>query len=239
MTKAIECHYPINSPRGTGARTPHKADVPIRRQRASPSLVVDSPSIGNRQDTRSDENTDLNSTLLVSDPDFANLGPESFDWEDLDLDFADFLSPQTSDETVEHHSFESPSLASHSTTSTNQMVLVHQAMSSPTRISIPQIPTSAPRSLIQRTNLKIGVQRVADLLLHTLKSYPLMMLRHNKLPPYVHPHLVSSSIENDQMEPLANCIALVHMISSGVRGSRKLFWKNVRVECEHLCEEVP
>jgi hypothetical protein len=30
----------------------------------------------------------------------------------------------------------------------------------------------------------------------------------------------------------------VHMISSGVQGSRKLFWKNVRMECERLCEEV-
>ncbi|KAA8645093.1 uncharacterized protein ATNIH1004_009308 [Aspergillus tanneri] len=27
------------------------------------------------------------------------------------------------------------------------------------------------------------------------------------------------------------------MISSGVQGSRKLFWKNVRLECERFCEE--
>ena len=32
------------------------------------------------------------------------------------------------------------------------------------------------------------------------------------------------------MEPLNNCISLVHMISGGVRGSRKLFWKVVRLE---------
>ncbi|KAJ5833633.1 hypothetical protein N7474_001944 [Penicillium riverlandense] len=39
------------------------------------------------------------------------------------------------------------------------------------------------------------------------------------------------------MEPLSNCISLVHMISSGTRGSRKLFWRNVRMECERLCSE--
>ncbi|KAJ5316801.1 hypothetical protein N7508_001309 [Penicillium antarcticum] len=40
------------------------------------------------------------------------------------------------------------------------------------------------------------------------------------------------------METLDNCITLVHMISSGSRGSRKLFWKNVRMECERLCSEA-
>ncbi|KAJ6086544.1 hypothetical protein N7467_005458 [Penicillium canescens] len=39
------------------------------------------------------------------------------------------------------------------------------------------------------------------------------------------------------MEPLDNCINLVHMISGGMRGSRKLFWRNVRMECERLCAE--
>ncbi|KAJ5674975.1 uncharacterized protein N7477_004909 [Penicillium maclennaniae] len=39
------------------------------------------------------------------------------------------------------------------------------------------------------------------------------------------------------MEPLDNCLNLVHMISSGMKGSRKLFWSNVGVECGRLrCE---
>jgi hypothetical protein len=76
----------------------------------------------------------------------------------------------------------------------------------------------------------------------------MMMQRHNgsqnSLPPFIHPHLASSDFgidmgENaDPMEPLHNCISLVHMLGGGVRGSRKLFWKNVRLECERFCKEV-
>ncbi|THX54515.1 hypothetical protein D6D06_05475 [Aureobasidium pullulans] len=39
------------------------------------------------------------------------------------------------------------------------------------------------------------------------------------------------------MEPLANCLSLLHMIGGNLRGSRKLFWKNVSMECERLREE--
>ena len=39
------------------------------------------------------------------------------------------------------------------------------------------------------------------------------------------------------MEPLTNCMSLVHMLSSRIHGSRKLFWKNVRMECERLHAE--
>lgn len=65
-----------------------------------------------------------------------------------------------------------------------------------------------------------------------------MMLRHNTLPPFIHPSVVSSDLDNPNLEPLTNCIALVHMIGSGIQASRKLFWENVRMECERLCEEV-
>ncbi|KAL1841425.1 hypothetical protein VTK73DRAFT_3484 [Phialemonium thermophilum] len=82
-------------------------------------------------------------------------------------------------------------------------------------------------------------QRIAKLILHTLKSYPVMLLRHNTLPPFLHPSTIAIAASNadNAMEPLNNCMSLVHMISSGVRGSRKLFWKNVRLECERLCQE--
>ena len=129
-----------------------------------------------------------------------------------------------------------PFIGRHSTPSTDQTVQV-QAISSP-NVSIPTLPTSTLRSLIQRPKMKTGAQRIANLILHTLKSYPLMILRHNTLPPFIHPRSISSDVKNNHMEPLTNCISLVHMISSGVQGSRKLFWKNVRLECERLCEEV-
>lgn len=204
----------------------------------APSLVADSPSIEYRQEASNDGGgIILDSALVISDPEFVNIGGEHLDWDDPDIDFADFLNPQTNDETFQYPSSGSLSLVRHSTPSTDQTVQVQQAISSP-NVSIPTLPTSTVRSLIQRPKMKTGAQRIANLILHTLKSYPLMMLRHKTLPPFIHPRLISSDVENNHMEPLTNCISLVHMISSGVQGSRKLFWKNVRLECERLCEEV-
>ncbi|KAK3295735.1 uncharacterized protein B0H64DRAFT_153062 [Chaetomium fimeti] len=62
-----------------------------------------------------------------------------------------------------------------------------------------------------------------------------MILRHNSLPPFIHARMMaSSSAENDNMEPLNNCI---NMIRSGVPGNRKLFWRNVRMECKRFYQE--
>lgn len=77
--------------------------------------------------------------------------------------------------------------------------------------------------------MQAGTQRTANLILHNLKSYPLMIRRHNTLPPFIHKSSVSSNVEDVHMEPLNNCLSLVHMIGGGVQGSRKLFWKNVRL----------
>jgi hypothetical protein len=101
--------------------------------------------------------------------------------------------------------------------------------------SIPVVPTSRPHSITKRPKDKVGTERTATLVLHTLKSYVLTMLRHNSLPPFIHSSLVSAEF---LMEPLINCINLVHMISGDMKGSRKLFWRNVRMECERLCDEV-
>jgi hypothetical protein len=199
-------------------------------------LVSDSPSVENRQEASNNGDIILDNALVISDPEFANIG-EYLDWNDPDIDFTDFLNPQTNDEIVQYPSSGSSSFDHHSSPSTDQTAQLQQAISS-SDVSIPPIPTSTLRSFIQRPQMKAGEQRIGNLILHTLKSYSLMMLRQNILPPFIHPRLVSSDVENNHMEPLNNCISLVHMISSGVQGSRKLFWKNVRMECERLCEEV-
>ena len=105
-------------------------------------------------------------------------------------------------------------------------------------LSIPAQVTSNPRSLVQRPKFKPGGEGIATLILHTLKSYLRMMLQHNTLPPFIHPRTISPDFDQGNTEPLTNCISLVHMIGSKIKGSRKLFWKNVRLECERLLEDV-
>jgi hypothetical protein len=105
-------------------------------------------------------------------------------------------------------------------------------------LSIPAQVTSNTRSLILRPKATNGGEGIADLILHTLKSYLRMMLHHNTLPPFIHPRTISPDFDRGNTEPLTNCISLVHMIGTNVKGSRKLFWKNVRLECERLLEDV-
>ena len=89
--------------------------------------------------------------------------------------------------------------------------------------------------MMQRPNMRPGVDRTANLLFYTLKSYPLM-LRQSTLPPFIHPSCVSFTDEGTRNEPLENCIALIHMMANGIQGSRRLFWRNVKQECERMCQ---
>jgi hypothetical protein len=229
--KAVECHYPTS----TKSREPkpqiqHNYNDSLELQKVSPSLVADFPGIENREETST--NDDI--LVGISDPEFANFGEQNLDWNVPDINFSEFLRPQTNDEAIQYLSSESSALIRHSTTQINRV----QEFASSSNISMPMQPTGTPRSLVLRTGMKSSAQQTANLMFHTLKSYPLMILRHKTLPPFIHSHLISSNTENVDMEPLNNCISLLHMISSGVQGSRKLFWKNVRLECERLCENV-
>ncbi|KAF2420126.1 hypothetical protein EJ08DRAFT_31223 [Tothia fuscella] len=146
------------------------------------------------------------------------------------MDFTDPVLPETFTES----SYMSTSLISAPTPWTKQTAPADREMYF-SDFSIPTIPSSNVRSLIPRPKLRTGAAlRTANLILSTLKSYPFMMMRHNSLPPFIHPQMLFSQGESLQVEPLTNCISLVNMISSGIQGSRKLFWKNVRLECERL-----
>ncbi|RAO73580.1 uncharacterized protein BHQ10_009592 [Talaromyces amestolkiae] len=155
----------------------------------------------------------LDNTLAMSNTELANL--EGLDLLNPDIDFADFLTTSQTDDGKIISSSPIMEMAP------DPQRLTHS--SNELSLSIPlSLPTYTPRSLIQRPKVKPGTGRIANLMFHTLKSYPQMMLRPDTLPPFIHPAWV-----------------LVHMVSSRVWGSRKLFWRNVRMECERLCEEYP
>lgn len=240
IAKGIECHYPVNTPRGTGPSPQHQDDARNERRKVAAPLVVGPPySIESRQEASNHSDVIFDNAPAISDPGFANLGGEfQLDWADSDIDFADFLIPQTNDGPVQYSSSGSSSSFGPSTPSTGPASQVQQPISAPINISIPRQPVNTVRSLAQRPKVNIAAGRTASLIFHTLKSYPRMMLRPNTLPPFIHPRLLYSDFGNDHMEPLTNCVNLVHMIGIGAQGSRKLFWKNVRLECERWCEEV-
>jgi hypothetical protein len=237
MTKAIECHYPGKTYNDLDPRTQSSDNTATERWSTAASLVTGPSSVENRQEARSEGGSLLDTAVLISNPELADLGGEYLGWDDPELDFADFLNPQLNDEPVQYSSLGPSFLQRQSMPSVDQGIQMRKPFSS-LNTSIPTSPTYTIRSLILRPRLKTGTQRTIKLILHTLKSYPLMMLRHNTLPPFIHPYPIFFDVENSHMEPLRNCISLVHMISSRVQGSRKLFWRNVRLECERLLEEV-
>ncbi|KAF2122992.1 hypothetical protein BDV96DRAFT_639543 [Lophiotrema nucula] len=229
--KGIECHYPAKTSNSRGLRSSHAGDTSIPRVHGILEHVAE-PS---HQQATNDVDASLQGLLDISDADFANLGSESFDWnEPYLIDFAEFMDLPIDSENTARPSSDCNALVSRSPTGSAKPAGSIQNYKLP-HTPIPISPSTTIRSLVQKPKLHAGPQRM---ILHTLRSYPLMMLRHNTLPPFIHPRLISTDFEEGKMEPLANCVSLVHMISSGVQGSRKLFWKNVRLECERLCAEI-
>jgi hypothetical protein len=216
------------------------SNASIEQQDFASLLVADSSGNETHEEARNDDSIDNNAALAVPDLGFTPTEGEYIDWSDPNIDFTNFLNPQVNDEAFQ---FSPPfpisrslSLVRNATPPATQTTPMHRVFSP--IISIPPQPTFNIRSLTQRPKVKTATQSIAKLILHTLKSYPMMMQNHNNLPPFIHPHLLSSNAKVNNMEPLTNCINLVYMISSQMQGSRKLFWKNVRLECERLCEEV-
>lgn len=163
-------------------------------------------------------------------PDFGPNADDLINWDGLEDLFPGFLSSETTDKLTELKQLRWPSVP-----------IVHdrteQFFPGPSP-SILKAPSLNPRSFVQRSEIIKGTQGVTSMIFHTLKSYPRMLARHKSLPPFIHPFLVSSEAGSKYMEPLHNCFSLMYMLGSGIEGSHKLFWRNVKIECDRLCQEV-
>lgn len=162
-------------------------------------------------------------------PDFGPNADDLINWDGLEDLFPGFLSSETTDKLTELKQLRWPSVP-----------IVHdrteQFFPGPSP-SILKAPSLNPRSFVQRSEIIKGTQGVTSMIFHTLKSYPRMLARHKSLPPFIHPFLVSSEAGSKYMEPLHNCFSLMYMLGSGIEGSHKLFWRNVKIECDRLCQE--
>jgi hypothetical protein len=179
----------------------------------------------------------LTNNLAVPNLDLEDLEATDASWDFPWISFADFSMSQINDDAAQSSSVNAP-LAPLTAPTPGAGTDEEQQASALFHLAIPSQPTCFPPLLIQRQFEGLGRQKTANLILHTFKSYPLMMMHHNSLPPFIHPRLVSSEADNDDMEALNNCISLLHILANGVPGSRKLFWRNVRMECERLHEQV-
>jgi len=237
ISKAVECHYPAKASERKVPNLGSGESTLIETRNGAAQLGKEFPYLGTSEESRNDVDHVLHNAVLSSRPEPEALSVDFMNWGEADIDLADFLNVQPAGKNTECRSLQPSPFSRHSLPSIEQ-----ESQSWPsfpaTNMSIPIAPSINIRTLLQRPRLKTAPHKTTMLILHTLRSYPLMMLRTQTLPPFIHPRLLSSNMEENQLEPLNNCMSLMNMISTRVPGSRKLFWRNVRFECEHLLQEV-
>ncbi|PSN74876.1 hypothetical protein BS50DRAFT_512169 [Corynespora cassiicola Philippines] len=229
--KGIDCSYPTKATaKVTDLQSRDSDHIRTVQRHQSPPLPSNTLRTSSRLIASSGVEFPADTTL-ITEPIFDTSGEELFNWNTQSIDFQDFLDLGTSEGSLQLHSPSVSYLARNSVSSSAVSSEV-QSVPAPYNEVIPSTPSYHVRSMFQRTRVNRGPQRVADLILHTLKSYPLMMQRYDALPPFVHPELLSSKSQNQGMEAMRNCRSLFYMLRGGIQGSRKLLWKNIQLECE-------
>lgn len=208
--KAIACCYPTDT---TPTAGDHKHEDLSGPQRGTPASS-DFSLIG-------EEIADEFSMMLAKSTNFLPTSPskpkeQSFEFNDLDIAFANFINDEMNgpNRTMQH------------------LYTVSQ------QVSVPTGPSQDVRSIIARARTDPSSQRTIKLIMHTLKSFLRTMQHDHSLPPFIHPRLSTSIAGSERMDPMANCMSLMQLLNSEARGSRKLFWKNVRLESERLLAEA-
>lgn len=231
INKGFECHYPVNTPK---AKFRVQGKHTGRGKTANSPVAEYPPHIREPPEENGTVHAVVDGAPALSGQELASFEGGFLDWDDGGVGLADIFETPIFNSSL---SPDSSALTFEATASAAQTYQTQDSLdfSSP---PIPRTPTTVVPSLIRRPRTQPRTQRTTNLILHNLKSYPLMIQRHNDLPPFIHKSLISSSVEDADMEPLTNCLSLVHMLNGGGQAGRKLFWKNVQMECERLSAEV-
>lgn len=116
-----------------------------------------------------------------------------------------------------------------------------------TSVSLHPAPTVS--NLIQRFSLPrveclvplrasgAAAQHSTQFLIRALRAYPLMMLRRETLPPFIHPHWCRQGTPS-LPEPISNCMSIAHMYASRSEETRSFLWRTVKAENEWFLEQV-
>jgi hypothetical protein len=104
----------------------------------------------------------------------------------------------------------------------------------------PERSLGPARTMVHRSGMQPGVRPNVELIRQMLKSYAVSMMRDTSLPPFIHSTLAYGglALDDDNVEPLTNCMNLMRMLGAGLRGGAKLFWRNVQMECERFDARV-
>ena len=82
------------------------------------------------------------------------------------------------------------------------------------------------------------VKHTSNLVMQALRSYPLMMLRRETLPPFIHPHWHRQSIPA-LPEPISNCMSIAHMYTFRSEETKPFLWRTITTEHKRFRKQVP
>jgi len=86
-----------------------------------------------------------------------------------------------------------------------------------------------PSSILVQNNIRLVVQ--------ALRAYPLMMLRRETFPPFIHPHWCRQS-SPVLPEPLSNCMSIAQMFASRSDETKPFLWRTIKAEDERVLTQV-
>ena len=233
LSKGVRCQYLADTARFARPTQQHNDGGRTPKWTRVPSIVAEQPNDSEDRGISNEVDVFFNAAFDSLDSCSTVFGRGRFD---PDIDLASLWNPHTTKDDASFTSLESrmpttPLIPQAKPQHKDQQPLYAQD------ISIPPIPSTTVRSFHRRPKLNSNANRITTLILANLKSYPLMMLRSNTLPPFIHPYLTSANPLIKDMEPLTNCITLVQLLSNQFHSSQKLFWRNVRTECERICSD--
>ena len=235
--KGIQCHYPGRS----SARERLSANA-ADNMRGSKRAADDGHLEQSTEATQSSVNVDTmfseNDAALMNF-DFADIGEGDLDWHTVDVE-------KPGMQILNHQE------AYANATDLMTLVPIDQATSredyeqyfgpiSPVPSPpLPIMPTYDLRSFRKKSMTRGGANTTAMLMIRILTAYPMMMRDKASPPPFIHSSYMTNGLdcENRSYESLATCASLMQMLGSGGKRSRKLLWKNVRLECERFHAEV-
>lgn len=81
------------------------------------------------------------------------------------------------------------------------------------------------------------VQHSTRLIMQGLRAYPMMMLRRETPPPFIHPHWHRQSTPS-LPQPISSCMSIAHVYAFRSQETRPFLWRTVQAEDERFLTEV-
>lgn len=221
-TKGLHCRYPGDKTSVSATQRSNLSSQSANEKVFDPLPEGTAPSVANiEEDLASAENIDL-------DFDVTDIDRNAFSWE--------LISTEATSTPDLVFSQQQPLLYLASTPSTSRHDHFPTPPYSPIG-SLSAMPLYHLRAFARNpVTASGGANTTSILMTRILASYPMMLRDPTSPPPFIHPVFLNS--EERSLESLNTCVSLIQMLDSGIQGSKKLVWKNIRLECERLQVQV-